>query len=132
MGCRGDDVTPIAEDIRHETVPTREVRPVPVGVRRSKPDRLIQVEGPGAPRELVLGYEPVVVGRAEGCDIRIDSGHVSRRHALIQRHRGDLEFRDLDSRNGTWLNDLRVHAATLREGDTLSMGDALFVFRPAR
>jgi len=44
----------------------------------------------------------------------------------------NLEFRDLESRNGSWLNNLRVHSATLREGDIVQIGDAIFVFRAGR
>ena len=132
MGFGRGGVTPIVEHAPGETVPTREFQPVPTSVRRSKPDRLIQVDGPGAPRDVVIGGGPLVIGRSEECDLRVESGHVSRNHAVIQRVGEDLELRDLDSRNGSWLNDLRVHAATLREGDTLQFGDALFIFRPAR
>jgi len=132
MGSGRGEETPIAEHAPQETVPTREFRPVPSTLRRARPDRLLQVDGPGAPRDVVIGGGAIVLGRADDCDVRIDSGHVSRNHAVVRRLGDDIEFRDLDSRNGTWLNDLRVHSATLREGDTLQVGDAIFIFRPGR
>tara|TARA_B100001093_G_scaffold446601_1_gene451036 strand:- start:22 stop:420 length:399 start_codon:yes stop_codon:yes gene_type:complete len=115
-----------------ETVPTRAFRQIAAARRYSKPPRFIQVEGPGAPREVALGPGPMVVGRSEHCDVQIISGHVSRQHAVIQMVVDNMECRDLLSRNGTWLNDLRVHSATLREGDIVQIGDAVFVFRSGR
>ena len=48
----------------------------------------------------------VVLGRGEGCDVRIDSGSVSRRHAVL--HLGPpLRIQDLGSANGTFVRDVR-------------------------
>ena len=132
MGSGRGDETPFQELAPQETVPTHDYGRTAAQKRRARPDRLVQVEGPGAPREVVLGEHPLVLGRADGVGLQLESGHVSRRHAVIRRDGDDLECRDLDSRNGTWLNDLRIHSAVLREGDTLLVGDALFVFRPGR
>ncbi len=124
--------TPILPPVSHDTVPTRELRPIPTGARRSKPHHLLQVEGPGAPREIIPGDQPLVLGRAPDCDVRVESGHVSRQHVVVRRVMEDLECRDLDSRNGTWLNDLRIHSAILRDGDLVQVGDAVFIFRSGR
>jgi len=48
----------------------------------------------------------VVLGRGEDCDVRIDSGSVSRRHAVL--HLGPpLRIQDLGSANGTFVRDVR-------------------------
>lgn len=100
--------------------------------RDADPPRFLQVEGPGAPREVRFVGVPVFIGRSDSCDVQIISSHISRRHAVVQNVGDDLECRDLTSRNGTWLNNLRVNSATLREGDIVQIGDAVFVFRSGR
>jgi len=53
---------------------------------------------------------------------------VSRLHALIQKNDAGYELSDLDSTNGTWLNDNEVlpnRVYTLKNGDTLRMGKML-------
>ena len=72
---------------------------------------------------LVIGRDPAaaqVVIRAD------DERHVSGRHAEIQfRTDGAVVVRDLESRNGTWLNDKRIKGdAPLKTGDRLLLGNA--------
>jgi ABC transport system ATP-binding/permease protein len=75
------------------------------------------------------GYT-IVVGRDAGAAqilIRADDErHVSGRHVEIQfRREGGAVVRDLDSRNGTWLNDKRLKGeALLKVGDKLLLGNA--------
>ena len=132
MTSQRKENTPGDGDKAPETVPVRTSRQIAAARRHTKPPRLIQVEGPGAPREVALGPEPMVVGRSDTCDVQIVSGHVSSQHAVLQKVVDNMECRDLISRSGTWLNDLRIHSATLREGDIVQIGDAVFVFRSGR
>ena len=115
-----------------ETNPTREFRQMKAERLDGYPPQLMQVEGPGAPREVRFLGAPLVIGRSDGCDVQVISSHISRRHAVVQKVGDDIECRDLTSRNGTWLNNLRVNSATLREGDIVQIGDAVFVFRSGR
>lgn len=93
------------------------------------PHLLRQVAGPGAPREKRLVSERVVVGRAADADITVDSKKVSRHHAAIERTAEGFTCRDLDSSNGTWVERVRVASASLRDGDTIQLGDAVFEYR---
>ena len=103
----------------------RDLQPTMPPVR---PDRLLQTEGPGAPRELELRGLPKRVGRDPRVEIPVRSSHVSRHHLHIDRDGYDIVVTDMGSRNGAWLNHTRVHQAALRDGDTLQVGDAIFVF----
>ncbi len=132
-----DAPTPRSTDFRRpqseahvafESGTTREFRPLPPALMWRLPDRLEQVDGPGAPRTLPVDAERTTIGRDAEADFVLDSEHVSRLHVQIVRDMGDIICKDLGSRNGLWLNNLRVHAASLREGDTLQVGDALFIF----
>ncbi len=73
---------------------------------------------------------PQEIGRDPTCHIQIDDATVSRRHADI-RGEGDGTFliRDLDSKNGTLLNDHLVRAQTLRHGDEIVFGSIRALFK---
>src|SRR3982751_5564994 len=63
------------------------------------------------------------VGRATGADFIVDAALVSRVHCrLTALPGGELEVRDLESTNGTFVNGERVEAARLNEGDRLQVG----------
>lgn len=63
------------------------------------------------------------LGRATGADFILDAALVSRVHCrLTVAESGDLEVKDLDSTNGTFVNDERVEIAHLRPGDRLRVG----------
>jgi pSer/pThr/pTyr-binding forkhead associated (FHA) protein len=63
------------------------------------------------------------IGRATGADFIVDAPLVSRVHCrLTVLPDGDLEVRDLDSTNGTFVNGERVERARLTSGDRLRVG----------
>ncbi len=96
--------------------------------RLSRHPELEQVAGPGAPRHCPLEAERTTLGRAEEADIRIESASVSGLHLLLLRQGAEVVVEDQGSRNGTFLNGLQVKKATLKEGDSLMAGDAIFLF----
>jgi hypothetical protein len=65
----------------------------------------------------------VALGRDEACPIRLEGTQVSRRHAEIQREGAVFLIRDLDSRNGLFVDGERVTQAPLREGSLLRIGE---------
>ncbi len=76
-----------------------------------------------------LPMNGAVIGRALECDIVIASKSVSREHTRLYREGRRWFVEDMGSTNGTYLNDVRVVAATdIRDGDTLTVGDVTFTF----
>jgi len=73
-------------------------------------------------KEVPVGGWPVTIGRAPDNDIQIDNLAVSNYHARVYPEAGHLMIEDLDSLNGTLLNDQRVKRATLRDGDAIAIG----------
>src|SRR6185369_10154950 len=64
-------------------------------------------------RSIVVGPEPVVVGRDPACQLMVQDTGVSSMHAeLVATPRG-VRLRDLGSKNGTWVGDLRINEAYL-------------------
>jgi transcriptional regulator with AAA-type ATPase domain len=83
--------------------------------------------GAAGPSILVLNRDHVVLGRGDEADFALASDGVSRRHAELHRQGPVYALRDLGSKNGTYLNGVRVQHAALSRGDVLRLGDALGV-----
>jgi DNA-binding winged helix-turn-helix (wHTH) protein len=80
-----------------------------------------------------VGQGETVVGRGSAADIRIDLTEVSRRHARIVVQGSTATIEDLGSKNGTFVNGLRIAEPTrLAEGDEVQFGSAAARFRFAR
>ncbi|HLA84011.1 MAG TPA: SpoIIE family protein phosphatase [Thermoguttaceae bacterium] len=78
---------------------------------------------------LPLGQETIVLGRNPDCDIVVDAGAVSRQHARLVHAGGRYYVEDLNSRNGTFVNERRVFGRQpLAENDELRICDLVFVF----
>ncbi len=73
-------------------------------------------------KEVPVGTRPVTMGRAPDNDLHIDNLAVSNYHARVYVEAGSLVVEDLDSLNGTFLNDLRIERAMIKDGDSLLIG----------
>ena len=63
------------------------------------------------------------IGRATGADFIVNAALVSRVHCrLTASADGQLEVRDLESTNGTFVNGQRVESAQLTAGDKITVG----------
>ena len=89
---------------------------------------LITIYGEGLGRRFALGATSCVIGRSSKCDIQVDEESVSRNHARIEPVAAGYEIRDGGSTNGTFVNDQMVSVATLRDGDQVKVGHAIFKF----
>jgi len=109
-------------------------RPMPVlaAQKFSRSHALQQVGGPLAPRIIELDGDELVVGRNPDVQLCIPSSALSRRHAMLQRCPSGFLVVDLDSSNGLYLNELRIHSAELRDGDTIQVGNVVFIYHEGR
>lgn len=73
-------------------------------------------------KEVPIGARPVTIGRSPDNDLPVDNLAVSNHHARVYFEGGRLVVEDLDSLNGTFVNDLRVERATLHDGDSIWIG----------
>jgi predicted component of type VI protein secretion system len=90
--------------------------------------RLVGI-GESAPREHALNKRKVAVGSAAESDLVVSDPTVSRHHAIISRRFNRYRVTDLNSTNGTFLNDRRVSGPTsIAKGDEVRFGAARFVF----
>ncbi len=74
------------------------------------------------------GEETLTIGRDASAAIVVDAPSVSRTHAKIEPRGRDHALLDLNSTNGTFLNDRLVSEQTLRDGDRFKVGPAIFKF----
>lgn len=71
---------------------------------------------------------PLVLGRGEESHIQIHEHSVSRRHARIEMGADGYYVADLQSTNGTFVNDMPVTHARLHDGDYLRVGNCIYRF----
>jgi two-component system cell cycle response regulator len=84
--------------------------------------------GPGMGTRYALSDSPMVLGRGSDCDIRINDHSVSRRHARIQPGADGYYAVDLQSTNGTFVNDVLASICKLKDGDYLRVGNCIYRF----
>jgi diguanylate cyclase (GGDEF)-like protein len=82
--------------------------------------------GPGMGTRYPLADSPMVLGRGNDCDIRINDHSVSRRHARIQPGADGYYAVDLQSTNGTFVNDVPASICKLKDGDYLRVGNCIY------
>ncbi|MSP91123.1 MAG: FHA domain-containing protein [Myxococcales bacterium] len=97
-----------------------------------RPHVLQQVRGPLSPQLIELNDDTVIVGRSSEAQIRVPSSALSRTHMRIERYQGGYRAIDLDSSNGVYLNQIRINSAVLRDGDTIQLGNAVFIYHEGK
>lgn len=86
--------------------------------------------GPESGKRYDLDGSKIVLGRHPECHVVIEFGAVSRHHAQILAEDGRFYLEDLNSRNGTFLNEQPVTGrAKLNHGDSIRICDATFTFQ---
>ncbi len=84
----------------------------------------VQVAGPPEERELDGGS--VTIGRSSTNDLVLTDQNVSRDHARVDITDDRATIRDLNSRNGTFVNGERITATDLSPGDEVGIGSTTF------
>jgi len=91
--------------------------------------KLVRFRKNGQQQIIALPSAVTVIGRRRNCDLRIPLSDVSKRHCQINCDDGTLKIRDLGSKNGTFLNGLRITEAVVQPGDWIQVGPIGFVFQ---
>lgn len=74
----------------------------------------------GTPRTVVIDSPEFLIGRAADCDLKLQNPMVSRHHCILTIQDGHVFVRDLNSINGTGVNNqVLVGERLLRDGDHL-------------
>lgn len=70
----------------------------------------------------------MTIGRETAADLCIADGSVSRRHSRIEKQGEHFVLSDLESLNGTFVNDVPIKTRAIEHGDRLRIGDSQFLF----
>jgi FHA domain/Integrin beta chain VWA domain len=119
-----------------QRAPARPAQPAaantaPRGVGNTQGARLVAVDRiDPVPAEYSLMKDEITIGRGETNDVVIPHASVSRQHARLMRRDGGFELMDLNSTNGSYVDDRQIHgSAFLTAGSQVRLGDIRFVLR---
>ena len=90
--------------------------------------RLVARDGPLKGSVFQLDGGEFSVGRNPSNRLAVSDPSLSRQHCVIARRGDQFDIRDLDSRNGTFVNGVPVHERVLAAGDEIQIGNSLFLF----
>ena len=122
----------VAVDSDHD-IKTRVTTLEELKVKRKGDDCLVVIYAPlqsELGKRHILQKDVTSIGRDRDNDIVLDSDSVSRRHAKLEHREGYFYVIDLDSTNGTVVNDEPepVNVCQLRRGDQIKIGDTIFKY----
>ncbi|HSA58380.1 MAG TPA: sigma 54-interacting transcriptional regulator [bacterium] len=103
--------------LTHEKTATATTQSTPASDRRALPTIHFLT-----PEKKKFRRTRILIGRAPSSDLALDNVFVSSQHAEIFFHDGEYRLRDLHSRNGTFLNDLRTTERPLPPAGTIRLG----------
>jgi len=89
---------------------------------------LVMIYGPTLGRRYPIEGQELRIGRGADNDMVIDMDNVSRGHARVVKRDDGIYVEDLQSTNGSYVNDIEVKADRLRNGDLLKIGGAILKF----
>lgn len=92
--------------------------------------QLVVTEGPSSKTKYDLGKKKIIrIGKKNDNDIIVNDKTVSRNHFEIEAASDSYLLRDLNSTNGTLINDMRVKEAFLSPGDLITIGNTKIKFQ---
>ena len=90
--------------------------------------RIVAIAGKVQGAVLSLTDSAAIIGRDNAASLCLPDSSVSRRHSQIERDGDEFVVTDLDSLNGTFVNDVPVKRRNLQHGDRVRIGDTQFLF----
>lgn len=88
---------------------------------------LIVISGQHVGKLFHLDSDELVGGRSPECGIWIEDNAISRKHFCIRRQGPSFLIEDLNSTNGTYLNNRRIKTALIKAGDKIQISKDLII-----
>ena len=97
------------------------------GAKRTRPV-LTVITGSASGQQFKVTKGTAVIGRAPTVELRVEDDGLSRTHARIRAETNRAWVEDLGSRNGTFLNGMKITAAVeLHDGDKIQVGRSTII-----
>jgi predicted component of type VI protein secretion system len=87
---------------------------------------LVTFSPKGVRKDFPLESGTMLIGRKTEADLRIPLQEISREHCRLSVNGKKVVLHDLDSGNGTFVNEQRIVQATLKAGDRIKIGPVVF------
>ncbi len=104
------------------------IKKQPTRNNSSKDACLVVINGVDLGKKYSLAQHSTLIGRSSKVDIQVDEDSISRNHAVIENFGDDIVVRDLQSTNGTYVNDRPIQHHRLLDGDQVKIGRTIFKF----
>jgi len=89
---------------------------------------LIVISGKNLGNKILLNRQTMRVGRASAAHISLNEGTVSKKHAEFHTKNKQTIVKDLQSKNGLYVNEVKVVGSILKDGDLIRIGTTVFKF----
>ena len=89
---------------------------------------LLMLKGPNIGDKIILEKDSYTIGRDHNVDIFLDDITISRKHASIKKTEEGMRLTDLESLNGSYVNDQSIESVLLKNGDKIQIGKYIFLF----
>lgn len=86
----------------------------------------------GCKDEQIKVHQSLILGRSHSSGIVIDDEKISSGHCRITFKSDRIEIVDLDSKNGTYLNGIRIEQSELFLGDEVRIGETILTFNESQ
>lgn len=86
-------------------------------------EHLLITKGPRTGEKIPLSASPFIIGREASIEVLVNLESISRKHLRVSK--GDLGYiiEDLNSSNGTYVNDVRIEKPyQIKDGDRIALG----------
>ncbi|HEV2834720.1 MAG TPA: sigma 54-interacting transcriptional regulator [Pyrinomonadaceae bacterium] len=90
--------------------------------------RLAAISGRLKGAIFTIEQDALIIGRETAAHVCLADASVSRRHSKIEKTDGGFVITDLESLNGTFINDVPIRTRQLEHGDRVRIGDSQFLF----
>src|SRR5206468_11831094 len=109
---------------RLASTPSKNDQTLTLAMPKRRDGAAVLVVAPGTPDEqrIEIGSTPLTIGTDPDARVRVGDPHVSRRHAEVARVGATVVVRDLESRNGTYVDGIAVKEAILHDRATIRIG----------
>lgn len=94
---------------------------------RRKSCALVPINSPE--NTVIINATKLSIGRGSDVDISILDESVSSKHCLIFQKQGRFIIKDLNSKNGTFVNGQPVLETEINDGDLITIGNKKFIFK---